>query len=334
MKKVIVFALSLLIISVTGCKKEAEQNNGENNIHTVGIAKLMPHPALNAVEEGIKDEFKDQKIKVKFDFQNANSDMSIINAIADKFKADKVDVAVGISTPMTLALINSIKDQPIVFAAITDPVAAKIVKDINTGGTNITGTSDAVDIEKQIKDFHSIVPFKKLGIIYTTSEDNAVSMYNTAKKVCEKMGIQLIGQAITSITEIKQAAQSLVDRVDAFYVVTDNTVCSSLSSITETAAAKRIPVFSADPSSSLQFGGVLYTSGADYYMVGRIAGRQIIEILNGKKTADMPVRFVQGIDEVKVVIDKDAADRLGVTIPAELIPKDAVFIEKNNKNTK
>ncbi len=330
MKKIVVLVLSLLL-ALYGCKKNEENSSEANYIPTIGIAKLMPHPALNAVEQGIQDELKEQNIQVKYDFQNANNDMSIINAIADKFKTDKVDVAVGISTPIVLSLVNSIKKQPIIFSAITDPISAKIISDINHGGPNITGTSDAINIEEHIKNIHSIVPFKKLGIIYTTSEDNAVSMFKAAKEVCDKMGIELIGQAITSITEIKQAAQSLVDRVDAFYVVTDNTVCSSLSSITDTAAAKNIPVFSTDPSSSTQFGGVLYTSGADYYTVGRLTGKQIIEVLNGKKTSDMPVKFVKGVEETQVVIDKDAAKRLGITIPKHLIPENTVFIEKNKK---
>lgn len=326
MKKLFFLALISMLVLVSGCKKS--ENKAQENLPTIGIAKLLPHPALNAVEQGIQDELKEQNIKVKYDLQNANAEVSFINSIATKFKTDNVDIAVGIGTPMALALYNTVQSSPIVFSAITDPVSAKLMPSKDKGGKNITGVSDAVDVEEQLNNFRKIVPFKKLGLIYTNSEDNSIAMYNETKRVCEKLGIELVSQAITNISEIKQAAQSLVDRVDAFYVVTDNNVCSSLSALTDTASAKNIPVFSADPASSMQFGGVLYTSGADYYTLGRITGQQIIEILNGKKPEDMPTRYVSGVEETKIIIDNNVIKALGVKIPEELIPSNAVFLNK------
>lgn len=325
MKKILLITM-VALLSLYGCKKTS--NTTTEDIPTIGIAKLLPHPALNAVEQGIQDELKEQNIKVKYDLQNANAEVSFINSIATKFKTDNVDIAVGIGTPMALALYNTIQSSPIVFSAITDPVSAKLMPSKDKGGKNITGVSDAVDVEEQLNNFRKIVPFKKLGLIYTNSEDNSIAMYNATEEVCDKLGIELISQAITNIGEIKQAAQSLVDRVDAFYVVTDNNVCSSLSALTDTAAAKNIPVFSADPSSSMQFGGVLYTTGADYYTVGRITGKQIIEILNGKKPEDMPTRYVRGVEETKVIIDNNVVKALGINIPQELVPANTVFLNK------
>ena len=144
-------------------------------------------------------------------------------------------------------------------------------------------------------------------------------MHKVTKEVCDKLGIKLISQPITNINEIKQAAESLIGRVDAFYVVTDNNVCSSLNSITSTASANNLPVFSADPSSSLQFGGVLYTQGADYYVIGRFAGQQI--------------RYMKSAKETQTIIDNDAAKALGVTIPQYLISENTIFLE-NGKEVK
>ena len=259
--------------------------------------------------------------------------MNIATSIANKFKSDGVNVTVGIGTPMAIALLNTLQNTPIVFAAISDPVAAHLVPSKDKGGKNITGVSDAVDIESQINAFRSIVPFTRLGMIYTSSEDNSVVMHKVTKEVCDKLGIKLISQPITNINEIKQAAESLIGRVDAFYVVTDNNVCSSLNSITSTASANNLPVFSADPSSSLQFGGVLYTAGADYYVIGRLAGQQIIDILNGKKTEDIPTRYMKGAKETQTIIDNDVVKALGVTIPQELISENTIFL-KNGKEVK
>ncbi len=332
MKKIIISLISIMMIMIVGCKKT--ESTQEETLPTIAIAKLLAHPALNSIEQGIQDELAEKGVKVNYDLQNANADMNIATSIANKFKSDGATIAVGIGTPMAVALLNTMDSTPIVFSGISDPIAANLVPSKDRGGKNITGVSDAVDIESQINIFRSIVPFERLGMIYTSSEDNSVAMNKVTKEVCDKLGIKLLSQPISNIGEIKQAAESLIGRVDAFYVVTDNNVCSSLSSITSTAAANNIPVFSADPSSSLQFGGVLYTSGADYYIVGRLTGQQIIDILNGKKTEDIPTRYMQGVGETKTIIDNDVVKALGVTIPEELISENTIFLENGQEVTK
>lgn len=328
-KSFIIAAIITAALALSSCKKQTEEvPAAQEKIPVVGISKLLAHPALNATEEGIKDELEKRGIKVRYDLQNANADINIANSIASKYKSEGTDIAVGIGTPMAVALTNAIKDKPIVFAAISDPVAAGLVPDTEKGGKNVTGVSDAVDIELQINNFRSIVPFKKLGFIYTNSEDNSVVMKNITEVVCAKLGIEFIPSSITNVTEIKQAAESLIGRVDAFFVINDNNICSSLSALTSTAKAHNIPVFSSDPASSLQFGGVLYTAGVDYYIGGRLAGEMIAELLNGSKTTEeIPVRFMRSADETMTIVDQDVVKALGVSIPANLISESTVFIE-------
>lgn len=339
MKKVfLVMSLCLFAVFLTaGCKKnqssENNQSGSENVVINVGVAKLLQHPALDAVEKGIMEELKEKGMdkKVKLTFLNANAEPSIANTIANKFKNDKIDIVVGIGTPIAIALVNTIKDKPIIFAAITDPVSAGLVKDVKKGSKNVTGVSDAVDIESQIKNFKQIYDFKKLGLIYTSTEDNAIVMQKRAAEVCKKMGIQLITKAISGHGDIKLAAESLATEVDAYYIITDNIVCSGLSSVTTTAKNKNIPVFSADPSSSLQFGGVLYTAGVDYLMVGRAVGDMIIDIINGKKTEDMPTKFMKEPHETMTIVDKSASKKLGIKIPDSLVSDRTVYIENNKR---
>lgn len=340
MKKVfLVMSLCLFAVFITaGCKKNQNADNGQqgensNKVVTIGVAKLLPHPALDAVENGITEELKEKGMdkKVKFTFQNANAEPSIANTIASKFKTNNVDIVVGIGTPIAIALANTIKEKPVVFAAITDPVSAGLVKDVKKGSKNVTGVSDAVNIEAQIKNFKKIYDFKVLGLIYTSSEDNAIVMQKRTAEVCKKMGIKLVTKAITGHGDIKLAAESLATEVDAFYIITDNIVCSGLSSITTTAKDRNIPVFSADPASSLQFGGVLYTSGVDYNMVGRAAGQIIIDLINGKKTEDMPTKFMTKTEETMTIVDKSAAKRLGIKIPDSLVSDRTVYLENNKR---
>lgn len=324
-KYILILMISVLsVLGISSCKKKQV----EEDVPTIGIAKLLAHPALDAIEQGIQDELNERGIKVKYDKQNANADMNIANSIASKYKSTNTDILVGIGTPMAIALANLIKTNPVIFAGITDPVQAGLVPSSTQGGQNVTGVSDAVDMELQLKNFLKITDIKNLGFIYTISEDNSVVMKKRLEEITKKLGITLHSRGITNQTEINAAAQIVAAKVDAFYVVTDNVVCSALSTVTAAAKAQNIPVFSQDPSSSKNFGGVLYTSGADYYKLGRNAGMQIAEILAGKKTSEIPPKYMTKAEETQIIVDKDVLKQLKLTIPDELVTKDTIYLEK------
>ena len=239
MKKLLFIILTVcLALSFTACKKNEAK---KPELPTIGIAKLISHNSLNDAEKGILDELKELNIHANIDLQNANGDLNISSAIASKFKSDNVDVAVGIATPMTVTLANQLPNTPIVFTAVTDPVKAGLASSITQGNKNITGVIDAIPIKEQLIEFKKVYDFKKLGIIYTTSETNSVSMAETTKQVCDELGVELIVQTIATPAEVKQAAESLVSRVDAFYCFTDNSIATAMSALTDTAKQNKIP---------------------------------------------------------------------------------------------
>ena len=330
MKKIITLLFSILVIfnivifNITGCKKKEVIEEKP----TVGIAKLLAHTALDTIEKGIEDELKERGIDVLYDKQNANADMNIANSIANKYKFNKTDISIGIGTPIAIALANVIKDKPVIFAAITDPVAVGLVPSATESAPNVTGVSDAVNMELQLKNFRRIKDFKSLGLIYTISEDNSIVMKKKLDVITKKLGITLHARGITHQTELNAAAQILAAKVDAFYVITDNVVCSALSAITNAAKANKIPVFSQDPLSTMKFGGVLYASGFDYYKAGRMVGVQVAEILGGKKTSEIPPKYMNSIEETQTVVDVDVASYLGITIPEDLVNKDTIYLKK------
>ncbi len=204
--------------------------------------------------------------------------MNTLNAIADKFKSDNVNIAVGIATPMTVALANQLTDTPVIFTAVTDPVKAGLASSITQGNKNITGVIDAIPIREQLIEFKKIYDFKRLGIIYTTSETNSVSMAATTKEVCDELGIELVVQTIATPSDVRQAAESLISRVDAFYCFTDNSIATAMSALADTAKQNKIPVFGGDITPTLN-GGVVYALGFSYYEMGRMTGKLIAELL-------------------------------------------------------
>ena len=217
-----------LLFGTLSCSKKSA--NSEKKVK-IGIAKIVQHVALDSVEQGIVDYLKDNGIDAEYDLQNANGDVNTAAQIALKYKDENVDVAVGIATPVALALANSIKDIPVVFGTITDPLGAGLVTTLDHGEGNVTGMSDAIPTEQHIALFKEIAGIKTLGYIYTSSEANSVSSLELVKNACQKLGLNLVTQSITNSSEVKQAAETIVNRVDGIYLTTDNTVFSALSSL-------------------------------------------------------------------------------------------------------
>ena len=249
-----------------------------------------------------------------------------LRIIAAKFASDKKDLSIGIATPSAVALANAIKDKPVLFATVNDPVGAGLVDSLDKGKGNVTGLSDAIPIKEHLKIFHSIYPFKKLGFIYSSAEKNSVTMYNQTKDACKEMGIELLPVTIYNPSEVNMAAESLSGKVDAFYVVTDNTLVSGITALISAAKAAKTPIFSEDYISA-ENGGILYAIGFDYYKAGRKTGKMAAEILKGKKPADMPVTFMDYPEESLMVVDMDRAKALNIAIPENLITKNTKIIE-------
>jgi putative ABC transport system substrate-binding protein len=295
----------------------------------IGISKIVAHPALDAVEKGIQDELAAAKINATFDLQNANGNISTASSIANKFQSEKVTLAVGIATPTSQSLVNTLRDIPIVFSAVTDPVKAGLVPSLKGSKKPVTGVSDMTPVKQQIQLLLKIKKIKRLGHIYTSSEENAVVLAGVVKQACKELGLEYVETTVSKSAEVKQAVQSIIRRVDALYISTDNTVVSALSAIADVATKNRVLIMSADPSSAEKY-PVLAAWGFDYYKMGRATGKLVAEILNGKKPEQIPTRFMTKTSDVDLLINLDVAKKFGLTIPNDIV-KSANKIIENGK---
>ena len=327
--KIYILLITVIFIIYTGCNKNAANSDNNSASYKVGIAVINNHPALLEIEKGIIDELKAQNMNVLIDSQNANNDANIINAIASKFATDKKDLSIGIATPTAVALANSIKDRPVLFATVNDPIGAGLVDSLDKGKNNVTGLSDALPIKEHLKIYHSIYPFKKLGFIYNGAERNSITMLKITQEVCKEMGIELLPITIYSSVEVNMAAESLVSRVDAFYCFTDNSIATAMSALTDTAKQNKIPVFGGDITPTLN-GGVVYALGFSYYEMGRMTGRLIAEVLQGKKAEELPIQSLNDPKFYNKLLDLDTAKLLGITFSDELI-NSAQYLIKDGK---
>ncbi|MDD3057293.1 MAG: ABC transporter substrate-binding protein [Sphaerochaeta sp.] len=320
----LVLLIALLIALPAFGAGQVESTKGT---YTVGVSKLLAHPALDAAEQGLMDHLATTGLSVSYDLQNANGDISTASSIAQKFKSDKVSVAVGIATPSAQALAQVFpvsSSTSVVFSAVTDPAEAGLV------AANIAGVSDMNPVEEQIKLLIDITGAKRIGNIYASGEANAVVLMELAKAACAKYGVEFVSSAISNSSEVKMAAQTIIDRVDAIYIATDNAVISALASVDDVTTKAGKVLFSADPS-GVEGLNAMIAWGFDYYSIGIETGKVIERILKGENAGSIGTVHITDPTKFELWFNLDTAAKLGYTIPQSLQDAAAVLIKDGKK---
>lgn len=332
MKKLLVLSLILAMgaMFLSGCgSKPAEEPAAESGQKTLtlGIVQIVEHPALDDSRKGFLEVLAENGYiegqNLTVDYQNAQGDQSNLTTITQKFAADKVGMILAIATPSAQAAATATTEIPILITAVTDPVAAKLVLSNEAPGTNVTGTNDMTPIKEQLELLKKIAPQAvKVGVIYNSSEVNSEVQVGIAKEAALGLGLEIVEGTVTGSAEVMQVAQSLIGKVDAFYIPTDNVVASSIASVVTVAEKNKLPLIVGE--SGMVDNGALATIGLDYYKLGRQTGEMALRVINGENPAEMAIESLKDID---VVVNLQAAARMGVTIPQELIDSAKRVIE-------
>ncbi len=321
MKKTILVLLGSLIL-IAGLSGEGQQDDATLRI---GISQFVQHPALDAVSQGIMDEMKKLGYTAEFIYENSNGDGNTAKQIASLFKTRNLDMVVGVGTPNAQALKQSIKDIPVIYAAISDPISAGLVDSLYEGEAGITGTSHQTPIREQLEFLMTLMDLKTVGQVYSGNDDSAMYQADQTRKACEALDLTYVSTSVSNSSEVKQATQTLMGRVDAIYVSTDNTVVSALGGLSSTALENKVPVLSADPSSAKET-PVLAAWGFNWYYIGQRTALMMDEVLKGKDMADMPTGIVSETENMDLVLNMAVADLLGMEIPQEYIDKASLVI--------
>lgn len=303
--------------SDSGEQKNSDTSKQENGKIKIGISQFVEHGALDSAREGFEEALKDEGFgedKVEIDYQNAQTDSSINDNIAKKFTSEKKDLLFGISTQSAQALYNANKETPIVITAVTDPVGAELAKSLEKTETNVTGTTDNIDIEVQFKLIKEILPkAKKIGILFNSAEQNSEVQVKAAKEKAKDFDFEIVEGGVTGTNDVAQVTDSLVDKVDVIYVPTDNIVVSSLPVVYDRTISKKIPIIGSEKGQVEN--GALATEGINYKDLGYQTGKMAAEILNGKKPQDMPIKSTEKFD---LIINKDILEKLGIELPESI----------------
>ena len=296
-------------------------------VYNIGVTQILTHPDLDATRQGFIDQMAKEGFiegkNVKYDFRNPEGDLTKAESIAQKFVSEDVDLILSITTPSSQACVEAAKvtDIPVVFAAVTEPVAAGIVSKWDAPrDDNVTGVSDFPDVKAQMELIKEILPGATvLGVIYNPDEVNSVLQIGQLKAIMAEVGIEKLVEAYCWTTaEVAAAANSLVGKCDAFWIQEDNTVVSGLGAVIAVGEENQIPVFGSAVTTVER--GCIATEGVDYTWEGEQAGRYAARILKGEFAGDIPVVKCSG-EALVLVVNLGAAERMGVTIPDSVLDR-------------
>lgn len=317
----VVLTMAMTTAMAAGCSGSSDTSGSGEDSYTIGISQFAEHGSLDNCREGFLKGLENEGIvereNLTVEYQNAAADMGTASQISDAFVSDKVDLICAIATPTAQSAYNAAMDTdiPVVYTAVTDPVAAELADEDGNPVGNVTGTSDELPIKEQLEMIRQMLPeAETVGIMYTTSEANSISALETYKELAGDYGFEIVESGISSTADISLAADDLISKVDCITNLTDNTVVASLPTILEKANEKGIPVFGSEIEQVRI--GCLAAEGLDYVALGEQTGEMAAKILKGEAQAsDMAY---ETITEPGFYVNTKVAENLGVTVPEEL----------------
>jgi len=284
----------------------------------VSVTAIVEHPALDAIRDGVKDELQaagyESGKNLKWEYQSAQGNPGTAAQIARKFIGDKPDVIVAIATPSAQAVVAATKTIPVVYSGVTDPVAAQLVKDWKPSGTNVTGVSDLLALDKQLALIKQLVPnARRVGMVYNPGEANSAVVVKQLKDLLGKSGMTLVEASAPRSVDVGAAARTLVGKVDVIYTNTDNNVVSAYEALVKVGNDAKIPLVAADTDSVKR--GAVAALGIDYRDLGRQTGRQVVRILKGEAPGAIAS---ETSSKLELVLNATAAAKQGVKLSPEL----------------
>ncbi|MFB3884631.1 MAG: ABC transporter substrate-binding protein [Thermodesulfobacteriota bacterium] len=317
----IFLALSLSL----GVSNSVAQEKKPKKLIKIGVIQTVSRPDLDADAKGFEKALSEAGFKegaqIAYIRKNSHGRVADAQAIAKKFVEERVDLVHSIALLSSQVVVTGIKNIPIVFSSVSDPVRAKVVPKTSLPetktGTNVTGVSDRWPVPLQFEMSTKLIPrAKKWGTIYNTRDANSLAHIKWMRESAKKLGIELIEAKITIRGETLQAAQSLSRKVQAIHLNHDHTVGSALGVIVKLCNEKKIPLLTGDIYSVQR--GAIAAYGLDYYRVGYTAGKKAVRILKGEKAGEIPWELAE---EYLLVINERAAKAQGVIIPPDLLKK-------------
>lgn len=314
-KHISMLLIALALVSSIMLLRQRGKSDALNGGLTIGILQTASHPALDAVRVGFMQAIREQMPKkVKFVERNAQGNVGSAHAIAQSFHADpEIKAIFAIATPALQAIAAVEKQKPIFFAAITNPQSLGVIHPT----TNVTGSSDMINIPDTISMLKELVPqVKNIALIYNNAEPNSIFLIGEMKKELDRLNIAHLDMGVTHESDMLSAVDSALHKADVLLAPTDNTVASTIDLIAQKALHAKKPLIISD--NLLIDHGALAARGIDYHVHGRQAAQRFMAVFNeGKKPRELPVGYAAS---GRIFVNQNTLKKLSVSIPAHLEP--------------
>lgn len=317
----LVLSVVMIVCALSSCSGKSENFASDvkstDKTLKIGVIQYMSHPSLDNCYQGIKEALDASGLNFEIDYQigssaSADSDCA---SFAKNMVASEVDMIFAIATPAAKAAYSATDDTdiPVIFCAVNDPVAAKLVQTADEPGDKCTGTSDVLDLEAQVNMIKAMQPdVKKIGILYTSSEDNSIANLARFKEICDAKGIEVVPSAVQNASDIPSAADELASKVDCINNFTDNNVVNNLSVVLSAADKYKIPVYGSEEEQVKN--GCLASVSIDYVALGKVTGQMGVDVIGGEDITKMAVKT---ITDATPIVNTDVLETLGMTLPAD-----------------
>ncbi|MFA0248619.1 ABC transporter substrate-binding protein [Vibrio sp. 10N.261.45.A4] len=312
-KKVLAAVVSCLLLLWT--------SNVMANVAKVSVSQVVDHPDLNATRlgllEGLRAKGYESGKNLEFSYEMAGGNPVQAAKIARELVSENPHVLVGIATPTSQALVSATRTIPIVFTAVTDPIGARLVKQLEQPGRNVTGLSDLSPISQHVSLIKELLPNAvSVGVVYNPAEANAVALVGLLKQATRDFGFTLHTAKALTIDDVEEKTASVAKKSDVIYALTDNTVASGIEGLINAANQAGTPVVAG--ATSYVGKGAIAGLGLDYYDVGVQTADYVAAILDGQKPGKLSVKTAQSS---QLVVNLDAARMLGLTLPKSVVDR-------------
>jgi len=285
----------------------------------IAIAMFGPHESLQQVVDGFKEALAARGINARYDEGNVNFDRSLVPQFLNRLAASNPHLMLTVTTPMTQSARQILANRafPIVFAPVTDPVAAKLVPSWDKGDRLMTGASNLPDLGATCDFIRTLVPHaKRLGLLYNPGDDSDVTFVNHLEQIAPKHSLELVKVGIDNANDIPTRIQSLQGRADALFIPASSLLQPAGAAIAAASNRIKLPVFNSN-TAQIRTHQMLAAYSVDWKKVGSNAGTVAAEILKGKSPVDVPVRLPKPEDHLIVISGQRLKD-LGLSLPASL----------------
>lgn len=334
MKKFAALILAVLLCAAVfaGCGDGGNSSSGGSGSSQsgekkkIGIVQISDHASLNTIRDATIGQLEKLGYKdgdtAEIEALSAQGEATNVTTILNNFVSGGKDIVIAITTPVASSALNIANEVPVVFSAVSDPVATKLTTSLEKPDKNVTGTSDAVPVGRIFDMALELTPnVKTVGLLYNNGEASSVANIAAAKEYCDKKGLKYVEAGVTTSTEVQQAAQSLVTKCDAIFTPTDNTVADAMTVLAQITKDAKIPCYVG--ADSMVNDGGFATIGIKYEDLGIETANMADKVLKGTPVSDIPIKV---FDDLSTYVNTDTAKAIGVEIPDSILKNEKTVI--------